>query len=182
MALPTEYKIGEVYNGTFANMLAYTTPKWVYLAGGGLTHNNLATHNFVVLDAKARAVTQYAQSLATDQDFAKAKSTFTEIDGPLQCMAVLGKVGKKNDWTTVCAPNNEALGNFLNAQYGIGMADFNSAVNDPDKYAEGMEGQQWFNKYDVKAGAFAIPTKGDDSAEFRQSWPTSKAQMSRFPF
>jgi hypothetical protein len=181
MPRPTKFDIGEVYSAPMKNMLVYPTPKWVYVAGGGQNFGPMATHNFVALEANGRTVTQAAQSLENGTDYAKSGKTFTEIDGPLHCMALLGKVGRKNDWTTVCATTREDLGGIVTTRYGISMEDFTAATNDPEKYC--AENETCLDFRSIDSDKFAIPVMNNqDDAKFRKTWPTGASTTSRFPF
>ena len=135
MALPDKYVIGEVYQNPFRNMLVYPTPKWIHVAGGGQQWPGMSTHRFVAYDSDARVVSQAAQALETGKEFSEADSHFTEIDGPISCMAVLGMHGKKQHWTTVCAPDVPTLGEVIAREYSIPIEEFNAAMTNPDENA-----------------------------------------------
>ena len=176
MAMPETYQIGEVYQNPFKNMLVYPTPKWIHLAGGRQQWPGMSTHRFVVYDADARVISQQAQALERGIDFKDADSHFTEIDGPLSCMAIIGKQGKKNHWTTVCATTVPALGEAVAREYGIKIEEFNAAMTNPTEDAG----------YDIRVidpDVFATPVKGEAQVKsWYKTWPKGRNTPSRGEF
>jgi hypothetical protein len=94
-------------------------------------------------------------------------------------MSLLGKIDNKNDWTTICAPDVPQLKELVTGKYKIASADFDSAIEDPEKYCN-AEGSTCLD-YRAFNNQFAIPVRGE-KAMYRANWPTGKNATNRFPF